>query len=249
MQFVSIQCVLYTLNSFGVIYGRGVNTFTGNRNPNKEVCEDCPENHDQEELTWALITLASVTFLFLLICFCRFYPKLRALCDGTIDELEAKKYHSGAYGPRGSCANVMIGTYSNHLYHVDRKPAPNYRRKSSAQQQQKQLYHHQQPSPSSIKHPHSLSSPHLPPPHQQPTMTTATFPLLNGTSPTPPPPPVSMMPGYTSGYNHCPVTVIPTTSSLNTTGLSHEQPVMPYPTHTGHGSNSHYNGPVYTSHI
>lgn len=43
------------------------------------VCPDCPDNYNAEELTWALVTLAIVTGLFLSICFCRFYPKLRQM--------------------------------------------------------------------------------------------------------------------------------------------------------------------------
>lgn len=44
------------------------------------VCADCtPTPFDADELTWALLMLGTVTAIFLAICTCRCYPKLKTV--------------------------------------------------------------------------------------------------------------------------------------------------------------------------
>lgn len=51
-----------------------------NREHSLTVCADCePEKIEPDELTWALITLSTVTAIFLFICFCRCWPRLTSL--------------------------------------------------------------------------------------------------------------------------------------------------------------------------
>ncbi|XP_015794200.1 uncharacterized serine-rich protein C215.13-like [Tetranychus urticae] len=102
MRFISSSYIILALDGFGFIHGKGLAVIGGKGN--REVCPDCPDNYNAEELTWALVTLAIVTGLFLSICFCRFYPKIRQLFtsngEGVTKSCHCKStLHRGSINP------------------------------------------------------------------------------------------------------------------------------------------------------